>query len=69
MGRKKHSDTARQPNKRVSSIGADEWRRLMTIAKLQLIRRLLLQLVAMVEAELCERGALQTINSRELPHW
>lgn len=42
----------------------------MTIAKLQLIRRLLLQLVAMIEAELCERGALpQTISSRELPHW
>ncbi len=28
----------------------------MTIAKLQLIRRLLLQLVAMVDAELVERG-------------
>lgn len=41
----------------------------MTIAKLQLIRRLLLQLVAMVEQELCERGALKTINVRELPHW
>jgi hypothetical protein len=36
----------------------------MTIAKLQLIRRLLLQLVSMIEAELCERGAL-TIQDRE----
>ena len=41
----------------------------MTIAKLQLIRRLLLQLVAMVEAELCERGALQNISVRDIPHW
>lgn len=43
----------------------------MTIAKLQTIRRLLLQLVAMVEAELAERGALtpQTIKAREIQHW
>lgn len=36
----------------------------MTITKLQLIRRLLLQLVEMIDAELRERGALTTINSR-----
>lgn len=42
----------------------------MTIAKLQLIRRLLLQLVAMIEVELCERGALpKTINTRDIQHW
>jgi hypothetical protein len=39
----------------------------MTIAKLQLIRRLLLQLVAMVESELRERGALpdRTISAHD----
>lgn len=36
----------------------------MTIAKLQLIRRLLLQLVAMVDEELRARGA-QTISARD----
>lgn len=43
----------------------------MTVAKLQTIRRLLLQLVAMIEAELCERGAMptQTIKVREIQHW
>lgn len=30
----------------------------MTIAKLQLMRRLLLQIVAMIDAELGERGAM-----------
>jgi len=42
----------------------------MTIAKLHLARRLLLQLVEMIEAELRERGALreQTISVRDSPH-
>ena len=37
----------------------------MTIAKLQLMRRLLLQLVSMIDAELRERGALATIQARD----
>lgn len=41
----------------------------MTIVKLQTMRRLLLGLLAIIEKELCERGALQTINSREIQHW
>lgn len=41
----------------------------MTIAKLQTIRRLLLQLVAMIEAELCERGALPKGANRDIVHW
>lgn len=40
-----------------------------TIAKLLMMRRMLLQLVAMVEAELCERGALPATERRSLPHW
>ena len=39
----------------------------MTIAKLQLIRRMLLELVAMIDKELRERGVpTQTIKSREI---
>ena len=42
----------------------------MTIAKLQTMRRLLLGLLALIEAELCERGALpQTIKARDIQHW
>lgn len=37
----------------------------MTITELQLIRRLLLQIVAMIEAQLRARGAPPTINARE----
>ena len=36
----------------------------MTIAKLQLMRRLLLQLVALIEVELRDRG-VPTINARD----
>jgi hypothetical protein len=36
----------------------------MTIAKLQLMRRLLLQLVAMIDEELQQRG-VPTISTRE----
>lgn len=39
----------------------------MTIAKLQLIRRLLLQLVAMIEVELRDRGVPITINTNDYP--
>lgn len=42
----------------------------MTIAKLQLIRRMLLDLVAIIDRELRERGASpKTINAREIQHW
>lgn len=49
----------------------------MAIVKLQTIRRLLLgirgsidAIVALIEAELCERGAVpQGIARRDLPHW
>ena len=42
----------------------------MTIAKLQLIRRMLLELVSIIDRELCERGAHpQTIKARDLQHW
>jgi hypothetical protein len=43
----------------------------MTITKLQTMRRLLLGILALIEAELCERGALpqQTIKARDIPHW
>ncbi len=37
----------------------------MTIAKLQLIRRLLLQLLVMVDVELRERGALPEREARK----
>ena len=40
----------------------------MTIAKLQLMRRLLLQLVSMIDAELRDRGAVPTIQAREYQH-
>lgn len=39
----------------------------MTIAKLHTIRRLLLQLVAMIDAELRDRGVPITINSNDYP--
>jgi hypothetical protein len=39
----------------------------MTIAKLQLIRRLLLQLVAMIDTELRERGAKVNTQNHQQP--
>ena len=39
----------------------------MTIAKLHVIRRLLLQLVAMIDAELRDRGVPQTISGNDYP--
>lgn len=41
----------------------------MTIAKLEMIRRLLLQILMHVEAELRERGAMPTIKARDIQHW
>ncbi len=42
----------------------------MTIQKLQLIRRMLLDLVAIIDRELTERGATpKTIAAREIQHW
>jgi hypothetical protein len=42
----------------------------MTIQKLQLIRRMLLDLVAIIDRELSERGATsKTIKVREIQHW
>jgi hypothetical protein len=42
----------------------------MTITKLQTMRRLLLGLLALIEAELRDRGALpeRTINNRDYQH-
>ena len=37
----------------------------MTIAKLQTMRRLLIGLLALIEAELCERGALPERERRK----
>lgn len=42
---------------------------MLTVAKLQTMRRLLLGLLAIIEKELCDRGALQTINARDIQHW
>jgi len=39
----------------------------MTIAKLQLIRRLLLQIVAMIDMELRERGAMVNVRDYQQP--
>lgn len=43
----------------------------MTIAKLQTMRRLLIGLLALIDAELRERGALpdRTIQRRDSQHW
>lgn len=41
----------------------------MTTAKLQAIRRLLLQLVAMIDDELRARGVLQASTRRDMQRW
>lgn len=42
----------------------------MTIQKLQLIRRMLLDLVGIIDKELREKGVpVQTIKPRDLQHW
>lgn len=42
----------------------------MTIQKLQLIRRMLLDLVAIIDRELREKGVpAKTIQPRDVQHW